>query len=98
MKKLAVSKLRNWVAPEPLVEAFGADVVRYYLMRDVGFGHDGDFSHASLLARYHGDLGNGLGNLLNRMVASIVKKSLDGRVPHIHFDALQQVLVSEPRR
>jgi len=83
--------LGNAIAPEPLVEAFGADVVRYYLMRDVGFGHDGDFSHASLLARYHGDLGNGLGNLLNRMVASIVKKSLDGRVPHIHLDALQQV-------
>ena len=83
--------LGNAIAPEPLVEAFGADVLRYYLMRDVGFGHDGDFSHANLLARYHGDLGNGLGNLLNRMVASIVKKSLGGVVPHIHFDTLQQV-------
>jgi len=83
--------LGNAIAPEPLVDAFGADVLRYYLMRDIGFGHDGDFNHANLLARYHGDLGNGLGNLLNRMVASIVKKSLGGRVPHIHFDSLQQV-------
>jgi methionyl-tRNA synthetase len=83
--------LGNAIAPEPLVEAFGADVLRYYLMRDVGFGHDGDFSHTNLLARYHGDLGNGLGNLLNRMVASIVKKSFDGRVPHMHLEALQQV-------
>jgi methionyl-tRNA synthetase len=74
----------NAIAPEPLAEAFGADVLRYHLMRDIGFGHDGDFSHASLLARYHGELGNGLGNLLHRMVASIVHKSLDGRVPRVN--------------
>ena len=47
----------------------------------VAFGQDGDFSHANLLARYNGELANGLGNLLNRVVSSIVKKSLDGRVP-----------------
>jgi methionyl-tRNA synthetase len=57
-------------------------------MRDVAFGQDGDFSHSSLIARYHGELGNGLGNLLNRIVASIVKKSLDGRVPRIDPNAL----------
>ncbi len=73
--------LGNFLPPGPLVEAFGADVLRYYLMRDVGFGQDGDFSHQSLIARYHGELGNGLGNLLNRMVSSIVKKSFDGLVP-----------------
>ncbi|MFW5925139.1 MAG: methionine--tRNA ligase [Myxococcota bacterium] len=75
--------LDNFLAPEPLVDAFGADVLRYYFMRDVAFGQDGDFSHRGLLARYHGELGNGLGNLLNRMVASIVKKSLDGRIPAV---------------
>jgi methionyl-tRNA synthetase len=73
--------LGNFLAPGPLVEAFGTDVLRYYLMRDVAFGQDGDFSHTALLARYHGELGNGLGNLLNRMVASIVRQSFDGRVP-----------------
>jgi methionyl-tRNA synthetase len=73
----------NAIAPEPLAEAFGADVLRYHLMRDVGFGHDGDFNHTSLLARYHGELGNGLGNLLHRMVTSIVQRSLDGRVPRV---------------
>jgi methionyl-tRNA synthetase len=77
--------LGNFIPPGPLVDAFGADVLRYYLMRDVGFGQDGDFSHHNLLARYHGDLGNGLGNLLNRMVASIVKKNLEGRVPPVHL-------------
>jgi methionyl-tRNA synthetase len=75
--------LGNFIPPAPIVEAVGADVLRYYLMRDVAFGQDGDFSHASLFARYHGELGNGLGNLLNRMVASIVKTGCAGKVPSI---------------
>ena len=78
----------NFLPPEPIVEAVGADALRYYLMRDIAFGQDGDFSHQNLLARYHGDLGNGLGNLLNRMVSSIVPKSLDGRVPRVDASAL----------
>jgi methionyl-tRNA synthetase len=73
----------NFLPPEPLAEALGKDALRYYLMRDVALGADSDFSHANMLARYHGDLGNGLGNLLNRMVTSIVEKNLDGRVPHV---------------
>jgi methionyl-tRNA synthetase len=57
-------------------------------MREVGFGQDGDFSHRKLLNRYNGELANGLGNLMNRIVASIVKKNLEGRVPEVDFDAL----------
>ncbi|MEM1418246.1 MAG: methionine--tRNA ligase [Myxococcota bacterium] len=71
----------NFIPPGPLVDAFGPDVVRYYLMREVAFGQDGDFSHKNLIARYNGELANGLGNLLNRMIASIVKKNLGGTVP-----------------
>ena len=70
--------LGNFLPPGPLVEAFGADVLRYYFMREVGFGQDGDFSHRNLLNRYNGELANGLGNLMNRIVSSIVKKSLGG--------------------
>jgi methionyl-tRNA synthetase len=73
--------LGNFLAPEPLVEVFGVDVLRYYLMRDIAFGQDGDFAHANLIARLNGELANGLGNLLNRVLASIVQKSLGGRVP-----------------
>lgn len=73
--------LGNFIPPAPIVDAVGADVLRYYLMRDVAFGQDGDFSHQNLFARYHGELGNGLGNLLNRILASIVRKTLEGRVP-----------------
>jgi len=71
----------NFIPPGPLVEELGADVVRYYLMREVGFGQDGDFAHVNVLARYNGELANGLGNLLNRMVTSIVKRNLGGTIP-----------------
>lgn len=74
-------RLGNFIPPGPLVEQFGSDVVRYYLCREVAFGQDGDFAHKNVLARYNGELANGLGNLLNRMVTSIVKKNLDGVVP-----------------
>jgi methionyl-tRNA synthetase len=73
--------LGNFLAPAPLAEVFGVDVLRYYLMRDISFGQDGDFAHANLIARLNGELANGLGNLLNRVLASIVQKSLGGRVP-----------------
>ncbi|MCZ6805745.1 MAG: methionine--tRNA ligase [Deltaproteobacteria bacterium] len=82
--------LGNFLPPGPLVEAFGADVLRYYFMREVGFGQDGDFSHRNLLNRYNGELANGLGNLINRIVASIVKKNLGGRVPRLRLDALEE--------
>ena len=71
----------NFIPPGPLAEAFGVDVLRYYLMRGVAFGQDGDFAHKNVLARYNGELGNGLGNLLNRIVVSIVKRNLGGVVP-----------------
>jgi methionyl-tRNA synthetase len=83
--------LGNFLPPGPLVEAFGADVLRYYFMREVGFGQDGDFSHRNLLNRYNGELANGLGNLTNRIVASIVKKSFEGRVPRPGFDTLHDI-------
>ncbi|MEM8606498.1 MAG: methionine--tRNA ligase [Myxococcota bacterium] len=82
--------LGNFLPPGPLVEAFGSDVLRYYFMREVGFGQDGDFSHQNLLNRYNGELANGLGNLMNRIVASIVKKNFDGKVPSIDLRALAQ--------
>jgi methionyl-tRNA synthetase len=73
--------LGNFLPPAPLAEVFGVDVLRYYLMRDIAFGQDGDFAHANLIARLNGELANGLGNLLNRVLASIVQKSFAGQVP-----------------
>jgi len=82
--------LGNFLPPGPLVEAFGADVLRYYFMREVGFGQDGDFSHRNLINRYHGELANGLGNLMNRIVSSILKKSFEGVVPSVRENALSE--------
>src|SRR6185369_8966699 len=64
--------LRNTVSPVALAQAlsprFGADVLRYCLMRAISFGQDGDFSIADVLQRYASELGNTLGNLLNRVL------------------------------
>jgi methionyl-tRNA synthetase len=64
--------LRNTVSPVALAEAIsptvGVDVVRYSLMRAISFGQDGDFSIQDVLARYSNELGNSLGNLLNRVL------------------------------
>lgn len=64
--------LRNTISPTALAEAIspaiGADVVRYTLMRAIAFGQDGDFSITDLMQRYSSELGNQLGNLLNRVL------------------------------
>ncbi|MCB9630446.1 MAG: methionine--tRNA ligase [Sandaracinaceae bacterium] len=73
--------LGNFLPPAPLVEAFGADVLRYYFLREVSFGQDGDFNHKNLIARYNNELGNGLGNLLNRILPFL--KKFDGKVPDV---------------
>jgi methionyl-tRNA synthetase len=64
-----MSKSRgNTVNPLALAEAFGTDILRYYLMRAIAFGQDGDFNVADLIGRYNADLGNALGNLCNRVL------------------------------
>lgn len=58
----------NVVEPNQLVDQFGVDAIRYFLLREVPFGMDGDFSHKALIARINSDLANNLGNLLNRTI------------------------------
>ncbi|HEY8447291.1 MAG TPA: methionine--tRNA ligase [Thermomicrobiales bacterium] len=70
----------NVLDPVDLVAEFGADPIRYYLMRDVPLAADGDFSRANLIRRYNDDLGNDLGNLLNRVVA-MINRYRGGTVP-----------------
>jgi methionyl-tRNA synthetase len=72
--------LRNVVEPNALVDAYGVDPVRYFLLREVPFGLDGDFSHKALIGRINAELANDLGNLLNRSI-TMVEKYTQGLVP-----------------
>jgi methionyl-tRNA synthetase len=71
--------LGNVIDPKEWAEKYGSDAVRYFLLREVPFGQDGDVSDDKMLARYNGDLANGLGNLFSR-VTNMVEKFLDGDV------------------
>lgn len=65
-EKMSKSK-GNVVDPKEIADAYGLDAFRYFLLREVPFGQDGDFSQKALIDRINSDLGNDLGNLLNRI-------------------------------
>ncbi len=76
-----MSKSRgNIVRAETVLDVLGADALRYFLLREVTFGQDGNFSFDALVQRYNADLANGYGNLVSRTLAMIVKY-FDGVVP-----------------
>ncbi len=72
--------LGNVVSPESLVNEYGTDATRYFLMREVPFGLDGNFSHSAILTRINSDLANDLGNLLSRATGMVVRFA-DGFIP-----------------
>jgi methionyl-tRNA synthetase len=72
--------LGNVINPFELVEKYGVDQVRYFLMREVPFGNDGDFSNTQLINRINSDLANSYGNLFQRVV-SMIYKNCNEEVP-----------------
>jgi len=78
-EKLSKS-LGRVIDPGAMVERFGADSLRYYLLREVSFERDGDFSVGQLIGRHNADLANDLGNLLNR-VAGMARRYLGDAFP-----------------
>lgn len=81
-KKMSKS-LGNFISRDvigELCQEYSRDVFRYFLLREVPFGSDGDFSRDSLRQRYNGDLANGLGNLLSR-TANMINRYFDGLLP-----------------
>lgn len=75
----------NVIDPIALTKEYGTDPVRYFLLREIVFGEDGDFSYERLKERYNADLGNTFGNLVNRAIA-MSKKYFDGNVPTVDAD------------
>ena len=78
-QKMSKSK-GNVVDPYTIIAKVGIDAYRYFLLREVPFGLDGNFSEAALHSRYQADLANNLGNLLNRTL-TMLEKYFDGIVP-----------------
>ena len=81
--KISKSLPATRVDPNELAADLGADALRYFLLREVPLGNDGDFSYDALLTRFNSDLANDLGNLLGRCVTMAVKFT-DGKVPKPH--------------
>jgi methionyl-tRNA synthetase len=78
-KKMSKS-LQNVVEPNRLIDAYGVDAVRYFLMREVPFGMDGDFSDSAMVHRINSDLANDLGNLFSRTLAMAIRY-FEGTIP-----------------
>ncbi|WP_181705468.1 methionine--tRNA ligase [Chthonobacter rhizosphaerae] len=70
----------NVVGPKDLVDTYGLDPVRYFFLREVPFGQDGNYSHEAIVARMNADLANDLGNLAQRSL-SMIAKNLGGVLP-----------------
>ncbi|MEZ5331374.1 MAG: methionine--tRNA ligase [Thermoanaerobaculia bacterium] len=75
----------NIVRLDHLVERFGADPVRYFLLREMAFGQDAQYSDEAFVERFNGELANGLGNTLSR-VATLSRKAFDGKTPPVACD------------
>src|SRR3989338_1238440 len=74
--------LGNVLDPQALAQKYSPDALRYFLLREVPFGQDGDVSEEKLRSRYEGDLANGLGNLFSR-VTTLIAQKLEGVLPDV---------------
>ena len=72
--------LGNVIDPYQVVEEFGSEIFRYFLLREIPFGQDGDYSRKSLVNRVNGELVNGLGNLVSRSLG-MIERYLEGIIP-----------------
>ena len=83
-KKMSKS-LGNVIDPHEVVDAYGADAFRYFVLREVPFGLDGDFSKDTFVTRFNTELANDLGNLLSR-VLTMIGKYFEGKIPAVGIE------------
>ena len=90
--------LGNAIAPGVLVDEFGLDQTRYFLMREVPFGNDGNFSRQGMINRVNSELSNNIGNLAQRTL-SIINKNCNGMIPQPNaYTAEDEALLGESRK
>jgi len=90
-----MSKSRgNIVRAETVQEVLGADALRYFLLREIPFGQDGSFSFDALVQRFNGDLANGYGNLVSRVV-NMMHKYFAGVVPELDAETPAELQLRE---
>ena len=89
--------LGNVVNPLELIDEYGVDSVRFFLMRDMVLGMDANFSMESFIKRYNADLANDYGNLVNR-VTILIQKHFDGKIPESgNYDEIDLELLAEAK-
>ena len=86
--------LGNVIDPLGLIEEYGVDPVRYYLMREMVLGQDASFTMESFIKRYNSDLANDFGNLLSR-ISNLLKKFFDGKIPMDEDDSPVGMVIKE---
>ena len=92
--------LGNAIDPIELINLYGLDQLRYFLMREVPFGNDGDFSKDAMINRINGDLSNNFGNLIQRVLSFIFKNSnqtIDFTNEILKFDIYKNITSSESK-
>ncbi len=89
--------LGNFIPPQQLVDTYGVDPVRYFMLRELPFGSDGDFSHHAMVGRLNGDLANDFGNLAQRVLV-MINRDCGATVPEPGaFAAVDQALLTSAR-